>query len=280
MPSVHTVYSDTSGTGTHVHSTRTNTVTGAYRPGVDENHVNTQGDGQNRQNEQQQQQQEEQYVPLNDTILAFQPSHGDPHNPNDDDHDDNHDDAAAAVGDASSVGSAWAPLDSSSAQDGLEQHNGHDTTHQQHHHHPAENHHEPSFQDRLVGAATEVGSSALWGSLELLRIAGGLTLSTTGKLVAPPLKVTQQIVLPSLLAATLDYARQIIPVRIQDWFQIVTASLYHLYVVLRNTRRGAVFRSRLGMVGADLVDCISSDESRQVIADGMASVVKLSEAMQ
>lgn len=193
---------------------------------------------------------EEQFVPLNDASSSHP-------------HDNN-------TGDASSVGSAWAPLDSSTPESpSLEGVIVEPATER-----------EQSIQDRLVGAAAGAGTSALLGSLELLKIAGGFTLSTTGKLVAPPLKVTQQIILPSLWAATMDYLRKATPKRIRDWFRILSASLYHLFAVLRNTHRGQEFRSRVGMVGADLVDCLSSDASRQVIIDSMAAVVKLSESMQ
>ena len=195
------------------------------------------------------------------------------------------DDTAATGGDSSSVGSAWAPVDSNSTHEGLDvdhhtsdahlNSHGLEGTGQSHDHS-----HEPTLQDRLVGAATGAGTTALWGSLELLKLAGGLTLSTTGKLVAPPLKVTQQILLPSLWAAISDFIRQATPTRVKDWFQILSASLYHLYAVLKNTQRGQAFRSRILTVGGDLVDCVSSDESRQVITDAMASVVKLSEAMK
>lgn len=179
--------------------------------------------------------------------------------------------------DSASVGSAWARFDTStqSQTEDLQSHFeeqdvGADEIQQ----------HGVSLQNRLVNAASGAGSSALFGSLELLKIAGGLTLSTTGTIMAPSLKVTQQIILPSLFAATMDYIKKLTPQRVKDWLRILSSSFYNLFSVLRETRRGKEFRSRIVTVGGDVVDCISSDASRQVITDGMATFVKLAEAMQ
>jgi hypothetical protein len=137
-----------------------------------------------------------------------------------------------------------------------------------------------NFPDKILGAAAGAGSSALWSSLELLKLAGGWTLSTTGKLVAPPLKVTQEVVIPSIWNAVVDYICDITPTRVQDWFRIVSASVYHLVTVLRNTKRGQIFQKNVVDVASDILDCFSSEESRQLITDLMANMVKLFEALQ
>jgi len=129
-----------------------------------------------------------------------------------------------------------------------------------------------TMQDRLVSAAAS-------GSLELLKFAGGITLSTTGKLVAPPLMVTHKLLLPALWEGIKELSKSYTPQRVKDWFQIVSSSLYHVLDVLRNTHHGVVFRSRAMVVGADIADCITSDTSRQLITDSMATLIKLGEAL-
>lgn len=129
--------------------------------------------------------------------------------------------------------------------------------------------HEKTMQDRLVS-----------GSLGLMKLAGGITLSTTGKLIMPPLKITKEIIIPALWEATKDRVSFYTPQRLKDWFQIVFASLYNCVNVLKNTPKGKIFRSKIEVVGSDIVDCLTSDASRQCIADGMGTLVKLSEALQ
>jgi hypothetical protein len=184
------------------------------------------------------------------------------------------------VCDSSSVGSAWAPscmLDESNVRDHPPLTVTTESTNVREQYISQK---EKTLPDKLVGAAAEAGSSALWSSLELLKLAGGWTLSTTGKLVAPPLKVTQEVVLPSIWNAVVDYACDVIPTRVQDWFRIVTASVYHLVTVLRNTKRGQIFQNSVLDVASDVLDCYSSEESRQLITDIMANMVILFEALQ
>lgn len=134
-------------------------------------------------------------------------------------------------------------------------------------------HQTPSFSDRIT-------SSAVSGTLGLLRLASDVTLSTTGKLVAPPLQATQHLLLPALYAAFVDFLSSVTSQRVKDWFRILQASLYHLVTVLQSTPAGQVFRQEVVQVGSDIVECVSSDTSRQVIADAMACLVKFSETLQ
>jgi hypothetical protein len=164
--------------------------------------------------------------------------------------------------DGASVGSAWAPLHED--QDEMEDIKGPDTKQVE----PLP-HHDPSLPERI-------GSSALWGSIELLKIAGGFTLSTTGKIVTPPLVLAQQVLLPSLW----EYLKSQTPQRLKDWLRIIGSSLHNFVTVLKNTDRGKVFRRRLVIVVADIVDCLSSRTSRQVIVDGTAAFVKFAEALK
>jgi len=131
---------------------------------------------------------------------------------------------------------------------------------------------QPSFLDQTA-------ASALGATLEFLRIAGGVTLSTTGKLVAPPLLVTRKIVLPSLWHAMVDYISTVTPSRAKGWFKIISSSFHHFFSVLWSTTRGTLFRARVVRVGGDILDCISSDNARQVLMDSMGCLVKAAEAL-
>ena len=182
-------------------------------------------------------------------------------------------------GSGSSVGSSWAPGASSrrssqqgSRNDPIESSTGRRTA-------ESTEEHPLSFQDRVVQAAGATGSSALFGTIELLKLAGGVTLSTTGKIMSPSIQVTTQVIIPALWTAFTDYVHHIAPDRLKDWFRIVRSSLYHFITVLKNTHKGITFRKKVVTVGADVLDCLSSDASRQVIVDGMATVVKLAEAL-
>ena len=183
-------------------------------------------------------------------------------------------------GSGSSVGSSWAPGTSSRRSSQQESRNEHVVS-------PSKDRktaesteeHPLSFQDRVVQAAGATGSSALFGTIELLKLAGGATLSTTGKIMSPSIQVTTQIIIPALWTAFTDYVHHVASDRLKDWFRIVRSSLYHFITVLKNAHKGIVFRKKIVTVGADVLDCLSSDASRQVIVDGMATMVKLAEAL-
>jgi hypothetical protein len=136
----------------------------------------------------------------------------------------------------------------------------------------------PNQQPSPASFPDQIAASALAGTVGFLRMAGGLTLSTTGALVAPPLHVTRTLILPNLWAASLDYIAHNTPDRVKDWFRIIRSSFMHIVTGLKNTASGKVFRSHLVDVGVDLVKCVSSDEARQMLTDGVACVVKLAEA--
>ena len=129
-----------------------------------------------------------------------------------------------------------------------------------------------SFPDKIA-------ASALSGTIEFLKVAGGLTLNATGKVVAPPLHVTRTVLLPALWAASVDYLGRSTPKRVKDWFRILSSSVYHFVSVLRETEKGQIFRQRLFILGGDWLDCLSADTTRQVLVDGMAGLVKLVEAL-
>ncbi|GAX11295.1 hypothetical protein FisN_7Lh403 [Fistulifera solaris] len=119
-----------------------------------------------------------------------------------------------------------------------------------------------------------IASSAVAASLEFLRIAGGVTLSTTGTLMQPPLHVTQKYVLPQLWHAFLDLLQNETPERLQDWFRIVSSSVYHFISVLRETVSGQALRERLLIVWVDLVQVLATDASRQALMEFTACWVK------
>lgn len=118
------------------------------------------------------------------------------------------------------------------------------------------------------------------GILDVLGTAAGVTLSTTGKLVAPPLHLTKNILLPGLLALIVDTLDSITPPRVKDWFRILSASSYHLITVLGSTEKGKIFSSQFYIVLQDVMQALSAPESRQVLVDGMATSVKFAAALQ
>jgi hypothetical protein len=124
-------------------------------------------------------------------------------------------------------------------------------------------------------------NSALASTLGILKLAGGVTLSTANTvLLTPSLDVTRKVLLPSLFAGIADYLSQTSPQRLKDWFRILSASVHHLFAVIVSTKRGSTFRHKFVRVGGDIVDVASSDTSRQALMDGMACWVKLYEALQ
>ena len=132
---------------------------------------------------------------------------------------------------------------------------------------------EPStIQDRIA-------ASALAGTLELLKLAGGVTLNTTGRLVAPPIHVVRTVLLPVLWHALVDTVDSKTPDRVKDWFRIISSSVRHFFSVLRHTQRGIHFRGRLIILLSNLVDVLVSDTTRQLLMDGTASLVKLAELL-
>jgi hypothetical protein len=129
----------------------------------------------------------------------------------------------------------------------------------------------PSFPDR-------VAASALNATIDLLKLAGGMTLNTTGKLVAPPLHVTRTVLLPALFYGLFDFIKGNTPIRLQDWARIVVTAFQHFVDVLRKTKQGIVFRHQLVQVGVDVLSCLRSVQARQALIDWMALTVKLAEA--
>jgi hypothetical protein len=138
-------------------------------------------------------------------------------------------------------------------------------------------------QNKKSGGAAGGGNSFRnWlaaGAVDILRLTGGVALTTTEYLVSPPLQMTR-LLLPGLLASLLEYIDLVTPPRCKDWFRIASASIYHVVSVLRHTDKGKEFRTQVGNVGGDLRELLSSDVARQVLMDGMASSVKAAEAFQ
>jgi hypothetical protein len=116
--------------------------------------------------------------------------------------------------------------------------------------------------------------------LDVLNTAAGLTISTTGTILSPPIAMTKNVILPAILAILVDTLDNITPPRIQDWFRILSSSVYHLYSVLTSTEQGQKFRHQLLLFFQTLLEVWSAPESRQVVVDGMATGVKLADALQ
>lgn len=118
------------------------------------------------------------------------------------------------------------------------------------------------------------------GVLDTLNVVAGVTLSTTGQLMAPPLQMTKTVLLPGLLALFVDTFDTMTPQRVKDWFRIISSSVYHVVSVLRSTTRGHAFSDQFVVVLQDLLHALSCPEARQVMVDGMATSVRLAEALQ
>ena len=120
------------------------------------------------------------------------------------------------------------------------------------------------------------------GMLETLNVMAGITLSTTGTILSPPIAMTKNIIIPSLLAILVDTLDAVTPHRVQGWFRILSSSMYHLFAVLvtRSTEKGENFREKVTLVFKSFLEAWGAPESRQVVVDGMSTGVKFVDAMQ
>lgn len=120
------------------------------------------------------------------------------------------------------------------------------------------------------------------GMLDTLNAVAGITLSTTGTILSPPIALTKNIILPSVMAILVDTLDTVTPYQVQDWFRILTSSVYHFFVVLvaSSTERGIRYRNKVTTVATSFLEAWSAPESRQVVVDGMATGVKLADALQ
>ena len=132
---------------------------------------------------------------------------------------------------------------------------------------------EQSIQERIA-------NTAISGTMELLKQVGGVTVSATGALVAPPLHITRTVLLPNLFAALKDYISSNSPVRLKDWFRIFSTSFYHIFHTLQKTDAGHAFSNRMVVIMIDLIDCLSAETTRQLLLDGMSCFVKFFEIIQ
>eukprot|EP00978_Attheya_sp_CCMP212_P038178 scaffold186698_cov55-Attheya_sp.AAC.2 len=137
-------------------------------------------------------------------------------------------------------------------------------------------------QQQHAHAGNTILSAAGMASLSLLKLAGGVTLTATGNLVAPPLHVTKNVLLPALYEMGKDYVTSVTPIRVQDWCRIGTKSIHQFFSVMvwGDTPEGNRFRSRLStVITDDLVEVVSCDKGRQVLVDSVGAVVKLADAL-
>jgi hypothetical protein len=131
----------------------------------------------------------------------------------------------------------------------------------------------PSLPDRLT-------ATALAASIEVLKSVGGVTLSTTGAVMAPSIHVARTWVLPSVYAAWTEYWNATCPTRLQNWIRIVQSSIYHLYDTLKNTDKGQQCIQQFVVIWLDLVECLSSPTSRQCFMDMIATWIQFIEACE
>ena len=118
------------------------------------------------------------------------------------------------------------------------------------------------------------------GIVDILNAAAGVTLSTTATILSPPIALTRDVVLPAMLAIIVDTLDNVTPTIVQDWFRIITSSLYHLVSVLKSTHQGKLFRKQLILVLQNFIESVSAPEARQVVVDSMATGIKLADALQ
>jgi hypothetical protein len=116
--------------------------------------------------------------------------------------------------------------------------------------------------------------------LETLNVAAGVTFKTTGQLLAPSLEMTRTLLLPALLSLFVDTMDSITPPRVKDWLRIISSGVHHLLSVLTSTEKGQMFSNQSVIVLQDILQALSSPETRQVLVDGMACNVKLADALQ
>lgn len=117
------------------------------------------------------------------------------------------------------------------------------------------------------------------GMLDTLNVVAGITLSTTGTILSPPIAITKNVMLPALLGLLVDALDTITPPRLQDWFRILSSSVYHLFSQGK-TQPGLAFQKQVGVTTGSFLEVLSAPESRQAVVDGMATGVKLADALQ
>jgi hypothetical protein len=131
----------------------------------------------------------------------------------------------------------------------------------------------PSFTDQIA-------QSAVSTTMELLKLATGVTLTTTGKLYAPSLQVTRTVLLPSMFTALVEYLGAVTPQRAQDWFRILSSSAYHITAVLtQHTEPAQQFRRALQLGWSSLVECASAPATIQAVVDAVTCWVRLVDAL-
>lgn len=116
------------------------------------------------------------------------------------------------------------------------------------------------------------------GMLDTLNVVAGITLSTTGTILSPPIAITKNVMLPALLGLLVDALDTITPPRFQDWFRILSSSVYHLFSQGK-TQPGLAFQKQVGVTTGSFLEVLSAPESRQAVVDGMATGVKLADAL-
>jgi hypothetical protein len=140
---------------------------------------------------------------------------------------------------------------------------------------------DPSFLEDSHGSHQKSFKGwLLEGMLGMLNTAAGFTISTTGAILQTPIALTQNVVLPGVLAIIVETIDSMTPPRVQDWFRILSSSVYNLFTVLKSTDQGKRFRHQFVLFVQSIFELWSSPESRQAAVDGMAAAVKFADALQ
>lgn len=127
--------------------------------------------------------------------------------------------------------------------------------------------------------ANTLKSSAMSGTIDVLNIIGGLTASTTGKIISPPLNVTRMVIIPALINILSDFVGKITSERLKDWYRILSTSISHITTVVTKTSSGRKLQKSFTTVSNDVVEILCGDTSRQVIVDSASSFIKIIEVL-
>lgn len=107
------------------------------------------------------------------------------------------------------------------------------------------------------------------------KLAGGVTLSATGQVMAPPLALTRSLLLPALWDAIVFVLQENVPLRALEWWRVVSTTVSQAVRILINTPVGEQARGRLLAVISDIVKIITSVDAQRLLMDTSGTIVQL-----
>jgi len=136
-----------------------------------------------------------------------------------------------------------------------------------------------SDNDGSMSIPNLLGTTLTPPLFNLLRLLATASLSTTGKVLAPPLHLTRTVLFPTIYGTVTDQLNALTPTRVKDWFSIFRKGIQHLWGVIISSPTGQTFRGQVYTVGGDLVDVAATPTARQVVVDFCATIIKIAEAL-